>query len=176
MKWISPSSIRRFFVAGGLALAVSMVVAGPKLLHDANGECGGPERHGMPGGELPPPYLSALNLDEAQRDKVFAILHEQAPTMRERLKRLNRAQADLHRLTAGPDYDEAKARALAEPIGRAMSEVALLRARTDRLIFDLLSPEQRKHLAELSPDGERRGIPGAAPRGPGSDGPARPPR
>lgn len=162
MKWISPSSLRRFLVAAGLALAVSMVVAGPKLLHDANGECGGPERHGMPGGELPPPYLRALNLDEAQRDKVFAILHEQAPAMRERLKSLNRVEADLHRLTAGPDYDEAKARALAEPIGRAMSDVALLRARTDRLIFDLLSPEQRQRLAEFRPDGEPHGIPGAA--------------
>lgn len=167
MKWISPSSLRRFLVATGLALAVSMVVAGPKILHDADGQCGGPERHGMPGGELPP-YLRALNLDEAQRDKVFAILHEQAPMMRERLKRLNRAQADLRRLTAGPDYDEAKARALAELIGRAMSELALQRARTDRLIFDLLSQEQRKHLAELNPDGE--------PRGPGNDGPARPAR
>lgn len=175
MKWISPSSLRRFFVAAGLALAMSMVVAGPKLLRDANGECAGPERHGMPGGELPP-YLRALNLDEAQRDKVFAILHEQAPTMRERLKRLNRAQADLRRLTAGPDYDETKARALAEQIGRAMSEVALLRARTDRLIFDVLSPEQRKHLVEPGPDGERCAIPGAAQRGPGGDGPARPPR
>jgi len=176
MKWISPSSLRRFLVAAGLALAVSMVVAGPKLLCETNGEGGGPERHGMPGGELPPPYLRALNLDEAQRDKVFAILHEQAPTMRERLKRLNRAHADLRRLTAGPDYDEPRARVLAEQIGRAMSEVALLRAHTDRLIFDLLSQEQRKSLAEFSPDGEPRGIPGAAPRGPGSDEPARPPR
>jgi len=162
VKWISPSSIRRFLLAAGLALAVPLVVAGPKLLHDANGECGGPERHGMPGGELPPPYLPALNLDEAQRDKVFAILHEQAPTMRERLKHLNRAQADLRRLTAAPDYDEARAQVLAEQIGRAMSEVALLRARTDRLIFDLLSLEQRKRLAEFRPDGEPHGIPGAA--------------
>lgn len=162
MKWISPGSIRRFLLATGLALAVPLVVAGPKLLHDANGECGGPERYGMPGGELPPPYLPALNLDEAQRDKVFAILHEQAPTMRERLKHLNRAQADLHRLTAGPDYDEPRAQVLAEQIGRAMSEVALLRARTDRLIFDLLSLEQRKRLAGFWPDGEPHGIPGAA--------------
>jgi periplasmic protein CpxP/Spy len=176
MKWISPSSLRRFLVAAGLALAVSMVVAGPKSLHDVNGECGGPERHGMPGGELPPPYLAGLKLDEAQRDKVFVILHESAPTLRERLKHLSRAQADLRRLTAGPDYDESKALALAEQIGRAMSEVALLRARTDRLIFDLLSPEQRKRLAELSPEGEPRGIPGAAPRAPGSDWPARPSR
>ncbi|MFZ2269414.1 MAG: Spy/CpxP family protein refolding chaperone [Azonexus sp.] len=169
-------SLKRFLVAAAVSLAIPMVVvAGPKLMRDAASECAGPERHGMPGGELPPPYLPALNLDEAQRDKVFAILHEQAPTQRERLKRLNRAQADLRRLTAGPDYDETKARALAEQIGRAMSEVALLRARTDRLIFDLLSPEQRQRQAELGPEGAR-GIPGAAPRGPGSDGPARPPR
>jgi periplasmic protein CpxP/Spy len=176
MKWISPSSLRRFLVAAGLALTVSMVLAAPKLLREANGECGGPERHGMPGGELPPPYLAGLKLDEAQRDKVFVILHESAPTLRERLKRLSRVQADLRRLTAGPDYDESKAQVLAEQIGRAMSEVALLRARTDRLIFDLLSPEQRKRLAELSPDGEPRDIPGAAPRDPESDGPARQPR
>lgn len=169
MKWISPNSIRRFLLAAGLALAVPMVVvAGPKLLHDAGSERGGPERPGMPGGEPPPPYLPALNLDEAQRDKVFAILHEQAPAMRERLKSLNRAEAELRRLAAGPDYDEAKGRAQADQVGRAMSEVALLRARTDRKIFEVLTPEQRKRLLEFKPDGE--------PCSPGGDAPAPVPR
>jgi len=163
MKWISPSSIRRFLLAAGLALAVPMVVvAGPKLLHDAGSE------RGMPGGEPPPYYLRSLNLDEAQRDKVFAILHEQAPAMRERLKSLNRAEAELRRLAAGPDYDEAKGRAQADQVGRAMSEVALLRARTDRKIFEVLTPEQRKRLLEFKPDGE--------PCSPGGDAPAPVPR
>ena len=162
-------NLKRFLVAAVLALAIPMVVvAGPKLLRDATGECAGPERHGMPGGEMSPHYLHGLNLDESQRDKVFAILHEQAPTMRERLKSLNRAEADLRRLTAQPDYDEGKVKVQADLIGRAMSEVALLRARTDHRIFDVLTSEQRKHLVERKPDGEPRGMPVAGPGGEGS--------
>ena len=177
MKWFSPSSIRRFLVAAVLALAIPMVVvAGPKFLHDAAGECAGPERHGMPGGEMPPHYLRGLNLDEGQRDKVFTIIHEQALAMRDRLKGLNRAEADLRRLTAGPDYDEGKAKTQADLVGRAMSEVALLRARIDHLIFAVLTPEQLKRLAELRPDGEPRSVPGAGLGGPGNEVPARPPR
>jgi len=170
MKNFWAGSIRRFLVAAALALGIPMVVvAGPKLLHDVAGECGGPERHGMHGGEMPPPYLRNLDLFESQRDKVFAILHDQAPAMRERIKSLSRAEADLRRLTAGPDYDEGKAKALADQLGRAMSEVALLRARTDHLIFDVLTPEQRKRLTELKLDGEPHAVPGG-------DGPGRPPR
>jgi periplasmic protein CpxP/Spy len=174
MKDITAGSIRRFLIAAALALAIPMVVvAGPKLLRDGASEGAGPEFHGMPGGEMPPPYLRNLDLFEAQRDKVFAIMHEQAPMMRERIKSLKRAEADLRHLTAGPDYDEGKAKVLADQIGRAMSEVALLRARTDHLIFDVLTPEQRKRLTEPKQDGELRGVPGA---GPGGDGPGRPPR
>jgi Spy/CpxP family protein refolding chaperone len=173
MKDIPAGSIRRFLVAAALALAIPMVVvAGPKLLRDAASECTGAELHGMHGGEMPPPYLRSLDLFEAQRDKVFAILHEQAPTMRERIKSLSRAEAELRHLAAGPDYDEGKAKVLADQVGRAMSEVALLRAHTDHLIFDVLTPEQRKRLAELKLDGEPRRVPGA---GPGGDGPGRPP-
>lgn len=175
MNWISLSSIRRFLIAASLALGVPMmVVAGPRLMHDS--EFAGPEHHGAPGGELAPPYLPALKLDEAQRDKVFAILHGQAPGLRERLKNLGRAENDLHRLTAAPDYDETRAKALADQVGRATAEIALLRARTDRQIFDVLTPEQRKRLAESGPDGGARPGPGCGPQGPGADAPGRPPR
>lgn len=163
MNWIFQSSIRRFLIAASLALAVPMVVAGPRFLHDD--EFAGPEHRGGPGGELAPPYLPALNLDEAQRDKVFSILHGQAPVMRERLKDLGRLESGLQRLSAAPDYDERKTRALAEQLGRATAEIALLRARTDRQIFELLNPEQRQRLAEAGP-----------PHAPGGDGQGHPPR
>jgi len=163
MDWISHGSLRRFFVAATLALVVPMVVvAGPRMLRD--GECGGAERPGGPAGEMLPPYLAPLNLDEAQRDKAFSIIHEQVPAMREGLKRLGLAEGDLRRLTAGPDYDEVKAKGLAERIGRASSEVALLRAATDRRIFEVLTPEQRKRLAESRPEGG----PCPMPPGPGA--------
>lgn len=137
MKAISQGAIKRFLLAAGMALAVSA------LAHDGGpGTCGGLPGQGMP------PHLMGLKLSESQRDKVFELLHAQAPTLREKAKALHRVEDDLRALAASPEYSEAKARTLADASARAMSEMSLARARMDRQIFELLTPEQRKQLAE----------------------------
>lgn len=104
---------------------------------------GGP---GMAGGE--PPVLRGVDLSEAQQDKVFAILHAEAPYVREQLKAGGKAQEALHAMSAGGQFDDAKAAALAQAGAQAMANLALQHIRTDQKLLALLTPEQRKQLAE----------------------------
>lgn len=112
--------------------------------------------------------LRGVNLSEAQRDKVFEIMHAQAPAMRERAKAEQKANEELRKLAAAPDYSEAKARALSEAIGKAAAESALARVKVDRQIADVLTPEQRKQLAETRAQAD-------VPRGPAGEGRNPPP-
>jgi protein CpxP len=118
---------------------------------------GGPP-FGPPGEDRPPPYLMGLHLSEDQDDKVFAILHAAAPEMRERFKAVRKARESLRELG-----QSAKAASLAQALGAAEGQLALLRARTDRDIFMLLTPDQRTRLAEKPRDGEPHGKEGAPP-------------
>jgi Spy/CpxP family protein refolding chaperone len=162
MKVISPHTIKRFLLAAGVALAVSALAHG-----------GGPDACGGMPGEGMPPHLKGLKLSEAQRDKVFELMHAQVPAMRDKAKSLHRAEEDLGTLVASPDYSEAKARILADVSARAMSDMAVVRARTDRQIFELLTPEQRQQLAEQK---ERPNMGcGESPRGLAGDHSGRPP-
>lgn len=137
MKVIFPGTIKRFLLAVGLVLAVSALAHG-----------GSPDTCGGIPGEGMPPHLRGLKLSESQRDKVFELMHAQAPALRDKAKTVHRTEEALRTLAASPDYSEAKARAQADALAKAISEMTLARARTDRQIVEWLTPEQRKQLAE----------------------------
>ena len=94
----------------------------------------------------PSPMLRGLSLSEAQRDKVFAIRHKQAPMLREKAKAARGAQDDLLALPLSAQYDSAKAKALADAGARALSELTLLRADEAHQIYMVLTNEQRQQL------------------------------
>lgn len=172
MTNISPSSIKRFLAAAGLALAIPLTATANPGGHRQPGDCSGMEARaalGKRGGEMGPHYLRGLNLSEAQRDKVFEIMHGQAPLMRDKAKAQQKVEDDLRQLTAAPDYSEAKARALGDALGKSVAEMALARAKVDRQIFEILTPEQRQQLAERKPGED------APPRGRGGEGRTPPP-
>lgn len=169
MTNISPRGITRYLAVAALALAIPLTVvansAGPREA-GGGGHCGamdgrGPmgKRGGERGGEMLPHYLRGLNLTEAQRDKVFEVMHAQAPLTREKAKAHQAAEEALRKLAAGPDYNEAKARGLADTLGKSVAEMALVRAKADRQIFDILTPEQRQQLAEMKPGGDGKSPP-----------------
>jgi protein CpxP len=176
MTKISPSNIKRFLAAAGLALAIPLAVAATQGGPSGGGDCGAMEgrgHHGMHGGDMGHPgrmgphYLRGLNLTEAQRDKVFEIQHAQAPVMRDMAKAHQKAEDELRKLAAGPDFSEAKAKSLSDAVGKSVGEMAMARVRTDRLIFEVLTPEQRQQAAEMKPAGRGngpRGMSGEAPR------------
>jgi len=113
---------------------------------------------GMFGGDGGVPHaLRHLRLTEAQQDKIFTIMHNQAPQARELHKAMHKAHHALHDLVATGPYDDAKAKALSESLGKALTESALLHARTHHQILDVLTPEQRQELARHAEHGGEHG-------------------
>ncbi len=123
---------------------------GPSGRHHGAG--GPPPMPGDPGafkeGPLPP-HLRGLNLSQAQRDRIFAVLQAQAPAMRARSREAREARAELHEMAMSAEYDEVMANWLAAVQAKALTELALLRARADHEIHQVLTPEQRKEFGEL---------------------------
>lgn len=110
-------------------------------------------------------FLHGVALDEAQQDKVFAIVHAQEPQLREQSKAARHAHEALRAMATSGQFDDAKASALAQTAAKAMAAMALQQARTDAQIYALLTPEQRRQASER---GQRRG--------PNEGGPRREPR
>lgn len=126
---------------------------------------GGPESFGRgPGPDLGPgaaPFLRGLDLSEAQQDRVFAILHEQAPKRRELEKAERKAHDALHEMTDRAQLDGAAARTQAQALGQAIAAQELLHLRTEAQLMAVLTPEQRAQL--------REGAEGRPPRGGGKE-------
>ncbi|RZI42436.1 periplasmic heavy metal sensor [Herbaspirillum sp. HC18] len=150
-------------------LAAAIVLVAPILAHAQAGPGPGPERmpmmppaHGMPCGGPPdegPPFLRGLNLDESQRDKVFAIMHAQAPQARELRKAHDKAREALLALVRSGQYSDSKAKPIADTLGRTASEMALLHARSDSQILAVLTPEQRARSEKM----QQEHMPGHGP-------------
>lgn len=96
----------------------------------------------------PPPHLQGLQLSEAQQDKIFSLVHAQAPKLRELSKTARKSRDELHALAESAAFDEAKAKSLADASARADAEFALILARLDQQTLKLLTPEQRKQVEE----------------------------
>ena len=91
--------------------------------------------------------LHGLDLGESQRDEVFRTMHAQAPALRERMKAVHKARAELRAYALSADFDAKRAQALAEALGRAATAAAVLRAETANRIYRLLTPEQQARIA-----------------------------
>ncbi len=116
---------------------------------------GGPERggpgHGPGFGPGRPPFFRGIELSEAQEDKVFAILHAEAPYLREQSKAAAKAHEALREMGKSDKYDDAKAAALAQAEATAEANIALQHVRTQQKLLAVLTPEQRKQQAEAKP-------------------------
>jgi periplasmic protein CpxP/Spy len=160
-------SSRNTLLAGCLALAfpLAAVAASPadgkedgrgaacdrEMRGPHGGPTGGPMGGPPPGlfaDDGPPPYLMELNLTEDQQDKVFAILHASSPALRDQFKAVRKAREALHDLGHAAQFDNGNAGSLAQALGKAEGQLALLRARNEHDIFAVLTDEQRTQLAD----------------------------
>lgn len=101
-------------------------------------------RHGMKGPGLP--FLRGIELTEAQEDRLFAILHAQAPQLREQDKIEDKAHEALRTMLDAGDFNEAKASSHTRALGQAIAARELLRVRTAGQVMALLTPEQRAQI------------------------------
>ncbi|MES2069176.1 MAG: Spy/CpxP family protein refolding chaperone [Pseudomonadota bacterium] len=158
--------VAQLILAAGLVLAAHFPVQAQGMPQ------GDPEMEtrGLPGGIAAPfehapcaDFLHGIKLTEEQEDKVFAIVHAQQPLLREQMKAAHKARQALHAMSLSAQYDDHKAKALADAAARAMADTALLRTRGDQQIYALLTAEQRKQLEDLQEksrahDSHRRGL------------------
>lgn len=98
-----------------------------------------------------PPFFHGLELTEAQQDKVFAILHAEAPYLREQSKAAAKAREALRALAEADKYDDSKAAALAKEAATAEANIDLQHVRTQQKLLAVLTPEQRKKQADEKP-------------------------
>ena len=95
-----------------------------------------------------PPHLKGLDLTEAQQDKVFAIMHAQAPNMYEDHKQHRKLIEELRALSQADSFDQAKANQISDQLGKLEKDKAINMATNQAKIFALLTPEQRKKMRE----------------------------
>jgi len=101
------------------------------------------------------PFLRGIDLSEAQGDRLFAILHAQAPQLREQEKLEIKALDALDAMRASGRVDDVQAVAQARALGQAVAAQELLHVRTAAQVMALLTPQQKEAI-------ERRRAPRAA--------------
>jgi Spy/CpxP family protein refolding chaperone len=90
----------------------------------------------------PPRFLREVVLTDEQEDRVFTLLHSAAPALREQSKAARAARRSLHELVTSAQFSDTAAGALAQAEGRAEGQTVLLRARLERDLYRVLTPEQ----------------------------------
>src|SRR5690606_14746065 len=87
-------------------------------------------------------------LTEAQKTKVGELHKAAEPEMRAAMKEAFESRRALHELTVSGSFDEAKAREIAQKGADAMARASVLKAKTHSQVLSVLTPEQRKELAD----------------------------
>lgn len=100
--------------------------------------------------------LQRLDLSEAQEDKIFELMHQRAPNMRQQMKALKKNERELQALRQSAQFDEAQAKALIDNIARQRADIELSRLQGERQVLDVLTPEQRQKLQDLRAEKPRR--------------------
>jgi Spy/CpxP family protein refolding chaperone len=101
-----------------------------------------------PGSDGLPPYLRGIELNEAQQDKIFAIVHGQVPYLREQARARDKAERALFALHGAANYNDAAAVKLAQAAAQADANLTLSHLRTEQKVLGVLTAVQRKSLDE----------------------------
>jgi protein CpxP len=179
MKY-SPSIVRKFIFPSLLAISIPLAAnaepqAGENWGHNGPSQFSGEEHHGHHFGHgkemlhFPP----GIDLTESQRDKIFSIKHTQEALFYEQGKIVRKAHIDLHKLATSDQYDDDKAKAITDSLGKALAKITFLKVQEKHQIYALLTPEQRNfcnshHFEHSSghpkfPLAPENGKPGATP-------------
>jgi Spy/CpxP family protein refolding chaperone len=119
---------------------------------------GGPGMRGGPGGSggmfgLP---LRALELTDAQREQVKAIMASHRDAQKAAGDKMMEARKALHDAIAADAFDEAAIRAAAGAVAALDADAAVQQARIRAEVFAILTPEQAKKAKELRIEMENR--------------------
>lgn len=122
-------------------IACSLPLAMPAHAEGPPTAAAGASHHmGMP----LPPFMHGIELSEAQQDKLFAIMHAAAPSLRQQFKKLKNAEEQLQTLAQNQDSSNAALQSQADKLAKAQSEILLAHLQTERQIFTVLTAAQQQ--------------------------------
>jgi len=158
------------------SIAVLVVAATVFALAQGHQGMGEKMRHGGPG-DMVEHMSRELNLTDAQKDQVKALMEAQRGTEQERHAKLDDIRKQLDAASANGQFDEEKIRGLANQQAQLMADQMVDHFRLHSKIYGLLTAEQRTKAEQMMKmhGGPGRG-PGHGPGGPGfHHGPPPPP-
>ena len=123
----------------GLLVASSVAFALPAQAHRGPGPGAHHEMHG--GMRM----LRGLDLTTEQREQAQKIFQEQSGAFRANAEAARAAHEALRKAAVDPNAD---VRALADAVGKAHADAAVLRVETMRRVAAILTPEQRQKLEQ----------------------------
>ncbi|MGW8392167.1 Spy/CpxP family protein refolding chaperone [Pseudoduganella sp. HUAS MS19] len=104
------------------------------------------------------PFLHGLDLSESQEDKLFQLMHNQAPYLREQQRSHDKAMRALHDMRNAEKFDDAAATRLAQAAAQAQANLTMSHIRTHQKVLALLTPEQRKQVDDRRAGRQRGGF------------------
>lgn len=107
--------------------------------------------------DFPPRFLEGVTLTDDQHERVFGILYAAVPAIREQAKALHKAREALEELVTTAQYEQGRVATLTDAAAKADSQLAVIRARSHREIYLLLTPEQRVQITERRRNREAHG-------------------
>jgi Spy/CpxP family protein refolding chaperone len=96
-----------------------------------------------------------LDLSDAQRAQMKAIMEKEHPTMKPLMQQLRQTHEQLKQYEQGT-YDEAKVRALAAQESQTRVELTVQKTRIHNELYQMLTPEQQTKLKEFEANREAR--------------------
>ena len=125
------------------------------------GRMGGP---GGPGG-IGLPGLRELDLSDAQKEQIRTIQQSHRDEMQQIGERTRTAQHAIDQAASGTSVNEATIRTQSTALAAAIADGAILRAKVNAEIFNVLTAEQQQKLNELRAEMQERMKNGPRPRG-----------
>lgn len=113
-----------------------------------------------------------LNLTDAQKAQVKALLDAQQATEKDRHAKLEEIHKQIEAATANGQFDENTVRNLASQQAQLMADQMVDHLRLHAQMYGLLTAEQKAKADQMM---KRHGGPGRGPGGPGHHGPPPPP-
>jgi len=105
-------------------------------------------KHGFFSPDRPPRFLQSLNLTDTQRAQIAEILKTQGAELRDKAEAKRKPHEELRRLAFSADYTDDKAKALVDANAASLAELAILHARLDHALYEVLTPEQQAQLQD----------------------------
>jgi Spy/CpxP family protein refolding chaperone len=96
-----------------------------------------------------------LNLSDAQKTQIKQLLTTERPAFHSIMQQGEVSRQQMTALVQGGNFDETKAQVIAASEAQTMAQMTVLKAKTDAAIFELLTPEQRTTLAQLTAERQR---------------------